>query len=275
MTIEELHLEEIRLLKELAAITEKENLRFYAAEGTLLGAIRHHGFIPWDDDIDVVMLREDFTRLMQVKPRGVDCHIMDMESKDYPWSFGKLTSERTSFKEPIIKKEMNDYGVYVDIFPLDVLPKNGARLLYARIRLLTKLHLYAYVYDFSNERLSGLSGFIRKYAGKIIRLIPEKRIKDRIRSLACSVHAEKGSTKGINFFSLYSIQREIVNLSDYDDYEMALFESVPVRVPKNCESTLEQIYGSDWRIPIKHEAHIHGEAKWLSETLRNRTLAGE
>lgn len=98
----------------------ENNLRYYVLGGTMLGAVRHEGFIPWDDDIDIGMPRSDYEKLINLLKSPVDNYVVESpynEAEDYVYSFSKLYDTRTSMTE-YLRKNVNR-GVYIDIFPLD------------------------------------------------------------------------------------------------------------------------------------------------------------
>lgn len=119
---------ELDLLAEFKRVCKKYNLRWYASSGTLLGAVRHKGFIPWDDDLDVCMPREDYELLTKKyafefkEPYFLQTPYSDSE---YCYSFAKLRNSNTSFpSEAFIESTMNQ-GIFFDIFPLDASSKQG------------------------------------------------------------------------------------------------------------------------------------------------------
>jgi len=97
------------------------NISYTMSGGTLLGAIRHQGFIPWDDDMDMQMLREDykkFTRLWNHKSSQHPYILINLESGNSPYSFGKIYDPRTIIQDDN-GRIINNLGVFIDIFPLD------------------------------------------------------------------------------------------------------------------------------------------------------------
>lgn len=127
----------ILMLKDFHDFCQKNEIKYYAGYGTLLGAVRHKGFIPWDDDLDVVMLRDDYDRfLMCAKEWNSEYKVKSFQDDEkYPYNFAKVYDKRTSLKEFL----WNDYdmGVYIDVFPLDEWPKDESVI--GKIRNIQKL----------------------------------------------------------------------------------------------------------------------------------------
>lgn len=119
------------LLRKLLAVCEKHHLKIWAEGGTLLGTIREHGYIPWDDDIDMAMLRDDFDRLVQIAPEEFS-HPFFFQygyTEDYyPLGYAKIRMDNTTAIEPERKFAQIHQGIFVDIFPLDGLPDNQNEL---------------------------------------------------------------------------------------------------------------------------------------------------
>lgn len=123
MTLEEVKLLELDALKFIDSVCKENGLIYFAAYGTLLGAIRHKGFIPWDDDIDIYMPRPDFIKFVEVINNYEHPYsIRSLNDKDYFHAFAKLSDDRTYLIEKQFKSKSRELGVYVDIFILDGLP---------------------------------------------------------------------------------------------------------------------------------------------------------
>lgn len=123
--IEELKRIQIGILKHLDAFCKENNLTYFMCGGTLLGAVRHKGFIPWDDDIDIMMKREDYDKLIELYPKNDNSNfnLFSYElDKSFPYPFAKMDDCRTIFEE-----EINDsykIGVNIDIFPIDYITED-------------------------------------------------------------------------------------------------------------------------------------------------------
>lgn len=138
---------ELGLLKAFIKCCEKLEIKYYLLGGTMLGAVRHRGFIPWDDDIDVAMLRGDYELFLaegqQYLPEYYFLQSLHSE-QDVLFDFAKIRDSRTTFIETSVKNANINHGVFLDIFPLDYYPDDPKeqkrfdrknRLLGLRIRL--------------------------------------------------------------------------------------------------------------------------------------------
>lgn len=121
-----IHQVELELLQEIERICEKNNIVYSIIGGTLLGAVRHGGFIPWDDDADVAMLRNEYDRFVQACSRDLDqerFYFQDMHcTPGYRWGYGKLRKKRTLFLRQGQEHMPYEQGIFVDIFPCDNVP---------------------------------------------------------------------------------------------------------------------------------------------------------
>lgn len=130
------------ILKVIINICEKQNIRYYAFGGTLLGAVRHKGFIPWDDDIDIAMPREDYDRFFQIAEQYLPPYyktLTPLNTPMYENNFNKIVDVRTTcIHRKLIEYPECDTGVYVDIMPYDGKPKD--KLFYFKIKILKSLN---------------------------------------------------------------------------------------------------------------------------------------
>lgn len=113
---------EIDLYLKFAEVCKKHGLKFWADGGTLLGAVRHNGFIPWDDDMDVIMPRVDYNKLMEIGPKEFsDPYFLQNPHTDpnYAYSFAKLRNSKTTVIPRVFQKAGFNHGIPIDIFPLD------------------------------------------------------------------------------------------------------------------------------------------------------------
>lgn len=125
-TLRRVQLEQLEIAKEIKRVCEKNGIKFFLDSGTLIGAIRHKGFIPWDDDLDIGMLRCDYDRFCEIAPRELDPRFVwqtwDNEA-GYPLPFGKVRKRGTVYLERN-SKPLSENGFFVDILPYDFTPVN-------------------------------------------------------------------------------------------------------------------------------------------------------
>ena len=126
----------LELLREFDRICVKHCIPYMLFAGTSLGAVRHGGFIPWDDDLDLILLREDYERFLAVAPGelGQEFFLQKEYSEHWPIFFSKLRKNGTACMEKFVPKDPEQHqGIYIDIFPADNLSDVGlvARLQFA------------------------------------------------------------------------------------------------------------------------------------------------
>ncbi|MBR5685846.1 MAG: LicD family protein [Muribaculaceae bacterium] len=112
----------LEMVTELDRICRKHSIPYFLYGGTLLGAIRHNGFIPWDDDLDVGLMRKDYLRLMKVLPDELPPHIAlqtNETDKNYFYFFAKLRDKRSFLDEGNYDRVFKERGIFIDIFPFD------------------------------------------------------------------------------------------------------------------------------------------------------------
>jgi lipopolysaccharide cholinephosphotransferase len=133
--LRDLQLVELSILREFIRVCEEHELRYYLAYGTLLGAVRHQGFIPWDDDIDVTMPRSDYNRFADISRSALrpgfrwQSYATDME---FPHLFAKLLKVDTLLRQWPSQHLNFQQSVYIDVFPLDGLAQSSRVALFQR-----------------------------------------------------------------------------------------------------------------------------------------------
>lgn len=124
-TLREVQLTQLSIAKEIKRICEKHNIDYFLDGGTMLGAVRHKGFIPWDDDMDIGMTRENYNRFIEVaKSELSEEYFLQTWETDqyYPMPFAKVRKNGTLFVENNFEKSKMHQGIYVDVFPYDYFP---------------------------------------------------------------------------------------------------------------------------------------------------------
>ena len=242
---------ELNLLKVFIDVCNKLKLRYYVIDGTLLGTVRHGGFIPWDDDIDVAMPREDYDVLVEKGNELIPDYLFFQSSHSdskLPMNFCKLRDSRTTFVEESIKHFDVNHGVYIDIFPLDYYPEKKYQQL-----------IFKYTNTVLNEVIN-----------KEFDLPPNKSIKSRIAialgSLLASDYKKAISKREKLFKSVKPSRylahycgawgdREIVPIEWYGEGVVLKFEDIEVVAPICYKKWLERVYG-DYMTPPPPEKRV-------------------
>lgn len=246
------------LLKTLAAFESfcnRYDLKYFAAGGTMLGAVRHHGFIPWDDDIDLYMLREDYDKLLQKKnelPQGYRLHSMEDEGFYVP--FSKFIDENTTLWET--KEVPYVIGVFLDIFPLDNSPsdlktakimRKKYQIYYWDIKRSERKYTFKKIYnDFVNYRSFKLL-FHSLYA-KLYLSNHKDKVKARFQKLKQKIITYPKSDKLICYDGQYQ-DKEIMMREWFSKIIRIPFENLYINVPSGYNEYLTQMYGNYMKLP--------------------------
>ena len=245
--VRRLQLYSLKVLKELKRVCEKNNLTYYLGEGTLLGAIRHQGFIPWDDDVDVIMPRESFDRFLALASEELASNYQLQyyhNIKNYWVQSPKVRMlDKTEFNQTNLLQFTENVGPYIDIFPLDYtdpslkkLEKQGNFIKRYRRMLFLKTG-FSRVKNFKQRLLKIYSHFLSV-----------QTIHKRINKMATKYNG--GSQEFItNFGSYYDVRYETFNASAFDETLMVPFEDELFPVPKDYDYILRTIYGDYLKLP--------------------------
>lgn len=220
----------------------EHNLTYYVSSGTMLGAARHQGMIPWDDDIDVIMPREDIKRLEQLMD-NTGRYVLESptgEARDYLYSCHKIYDTTTTLVENTRAKIKR--GIFLDIFPIDGMgnTEEEVQVHFNKIRRKLKL-LNAKAYGYNK-----LMSFWKKVAIFIFRFIPlnEKKLQKEVSELcqerSCSSYKLCGNPIGA-----YKT-KEIMPMSIYGKPTLYDFDGIKVYGVEHADEYLTRLYG-DWR----------------------------
>lgn len=250
---------ELDLIAELLRVCDKYQLPVYSCGGTTLGAVRHSGFVPWDDDVDMMMYRDDYEKLCRIsKQEFTEPYFFQTEDTD-PGSARGHAQLRNSSTTAILnaekeKKVRFNQGIFIDIFPLDNLQENTEdrkRFLESEDKL---LHL-------SHRLLKGPSCSEQSIQKKIKRIIYSmaqvlpigKWIYRSFEKQAQQYNGEE--TEYVGIVALGS-EKFVWPRKDIMNPVQMRFEMIDIPVPADYDRVLEKTYG-DWRTPVRGGA-LHG-----------------
>ena len=251
LEIDEIKKIELEILKTISEFCDSNHLKYYLTYGTLLGAVRHKGFIPWDDDIDINMPRNDYDRLQTLLKNqhflfNEYTELKTPDSKSYQYQFLKVFDNRTIVYEKNMKKKYKA-SVWIDIFPLDKLPEEKKKQNAFMSKLLKMRKYYFYTIE---KKFSGNSTFGNiKYS--IIKFImtPIYFLINQKKRIA--KYARKYINKNTKyvFFSLNGDSYKTIFEDNILEQTDIIFEDYKFTTFKNYDKVLTQLYGDYMQLP--------------------------
>lgn len=264
MNIRELQLATLKILQATVKFLEAEGLNYSISCGTLLGAIRHKGFIPWDDDIDISMPRADYNRLQAIlKQKGN--HLTDnmyfhsYEQKNLHLPFTKVYDYSVRAKDERYSDKYEKY-LWVDIFPIDNMPPSVAKT----TKLFQKIDFYRELLATKKKTLRTIKGPLAK-ARKVIQRtillpIPARFIAGRMVKLAERCNAVSSEFAGVVVWGIGPRERMPKTVFEY--YTTTEFEHLKFKCFKDYRNYLTYLYGDYMKLPPKSQRVTHHIEAW-------------
>lgn len=243
----------LRLLEEIDRFCQDNGITYYLTGGTLLGAVRHNGFIPWDDDIDIALRRSDYERLLaEFKSESGDVSILTYKNtKHFIWSAAKIVNNKTVLIENDVKKA--SIGLNLDMFPLD----NVAGDYESVKKYVSKVFKWKNVLTLKYLRLSSDRSLLKNIIvilGKILYLIPDKFIIGRIEKMSRRYENSNDSEFICNMSGAWGV-KEILRRADFDESVKHEFEGKQFSIPAGYDRILSSLYG-DYMTPPPKEKQV-------------------
>ena len=238
----------ISIMDELDAICERPGIESYIEYGTLIGAVRHHGFIPWDDDVDVWIPIEDYERLLDILKKESSYQVINhLSNNDWPRSFSKLSDPETLIVDTSDENRKScGRGVAVDLFPL-----------------FPCLNDEKWISNLVNERNAVISQFCMEKGVYLER----SGIKNKAKHFVCKTEKTFGKDLSYHRIKLLSLEKEIQTreylgcvISPYEARDIHRgelfassaymeFEGKEYKVPAGWDEILSSIYGDYMQLP--------------------------
>jgi lipopolysaccharide cholinephosphotransferase len=263
-----LQLKILEMVKYLDSFCKENKIEYFIAYGSCLGAVRHKGFIPWDDDFDIGMTLENYNKFIELCKTKLDTNkyfLQTLETEpNYYLSFAKLRDINTTLIEEKNKDIAITKGVYIDIFPIVGIPKGKVKKIFVKIN--RAFALSANVNVINNKFLHSIFKIILSIFGKarILKYCTKQMMKYR-----CDDCEEWCSIAGGEGFKINSTTKAIIGKTIY-----VPFEDTELPIPEKYDEYLRHIYGDYMQIPTteqikakEHTAYVldlnHSYAEYL------------
>lgn len=265
LSLDEIKEVELGILIDFDKFCKTNGLKYSLAEGTLLGGVRHRGFIPWDDDIDVLMLREDFDLFRKTYQSERYSIIQAPEDKCWPYSFIRLSDNRTIVKYNEFDDTNTYYqgGIWMDILPIDNFPDNDSKLRNREKVLFLLFKLYRAHKRKGFLRNSGVVNNITWLLAKIVSfLIPPRWLMNKAESLMCEYNKEK--TERMGTWTCYWHTPWKYPSRCFDCFDNIIFEGKKFMVIREYDIYLRCQYGEYMQLPpVEKRVATHGYKAYL------------
>jgi lipopolysaccharide cholinephosphotransferase len=236
---------ELDILKYIDGVCRENNIEYFLFGGSLLGAVREKGMIPWDDDIDIGLTRQNYNKLIDVlisKKNQRYKLLNNSVEKSYFYPFSKLIDSQTEMNEIGLKK-IDNYGVYVDIFAIDNLPDNNKE---REKRYKAQKRAQRYIFYWGMKKIEE-KNFIKKILKNIIKIYSNilgiRRILKKYDAI-CTKYDNTNSSYAISCWPIYKKNNEIQQMEDFlktMDFE---FDGIMVKILVNYDRFLTNLYGN-------------------------------
>lgn len=255
------------IMDDIDAFCRKHEITYFLGYGTLIGAVRHKGFIPWDDDIDILMKREDYQRFCSEYPQYehgnyklVDLHT----NKKWIKPFAKVCDTRTEINPLWLKNSTCRVGVSVDIFPLDEVAgeKEKRELLQKQEKMMMLLDLKVAK---AKPSMTMLKFLLKRILSVFVAMVPVNWYVTKMEKLATSYGGSSPKFMGEVAFP-FDKEKEIMPIEFFEGVTELSFEGRNYMAPVNYDAYLRHIFGEYMQLPPEEDRVGHHEEEptyWL------------
>lgn len=246
---------QLSMLNKIKEFCNENKIEFFLIGGTALGARRHEGFIPWDDDIDIGMRRQDYDKFVNLSHKLNDEEIFVQtpnSDANSPFAYTKVRKNNSIFLEYCNKNSKMHSGIYVDVFPFDFTSENQKKRKkhFTKSQFFLKLYIYRMVSDITQKPDSVklfMKQFLRKLIHLCMKLVKPNYILKKLENEMTKYNSSHDEYLMCLFFPEYMI--EFINVKDLYPLKLRKFENNYYYTPNKIEKYLETHYGDFMKLP--------------------------
>ena len=263
-SLEKVQQVQLEILLEFDRICKKNNINYQLFAGTLLGAIRHKGFIPWDDDIDVCLLRNDYERFLAVCEEELDPQYFLQTNKsdqNYIMQFAKIRKNNTVFLEKATANCHIHNGIYIDVFPLDgIRPNSFIGAMQQKLLLIIGRINLTRIKNLCTDTEMKLQKMIRLSFHYLMKLIPN-RLTNTLQKKVCCMFQDYKETEYVshltNGASSIRVKKYVMKKNEFYNTIEGEFEGHKFPIPVEYDKVLKKLYGDYKKHPPVEERMPH------------------
>lgn len=245
---------ELEMLDEIDRICKKYNISYFLDYGSALGAVRHKGFIPWDDDIDISMMRSDYNKFLSIFTKEVDNNKYFLQvyetEPNYHNFHAKIRRKNTIYPQGYTKN-FNERGIMLDIFPLDRVPDNEKE----RKKYIRRVRKYRKICAIVAADIR--KNLLKKTVIKILRFLPEEHYRKKYEKM-CNKYNDVETCCVTCFSDIYFLKRDICcEIKDILPTKTIEFEGKMYSIMANPNARLKSLYNDYMTLPPVEEQIPH------------------
>ena len=256
--VRKLQLVELEILKEINRICKNNNINYFLSGGTLLGSIRHKGFIPWDDDIDIAMTRKNYNKFIEACKKElddkyfIDCY---KTNKKCYIPFIKIKKKNTLYVENKYFDNYNEQNcIWVDVFPLDGARKKEDKITFRQHKISKYISTLITIKNGSNYYKNSM--IKKKIYGFFLKFVPMK-FMSFLYDKTLSWFDEDKVDYLVSFCTVYTLKQDTFNKKKLLPYNDVEFEGEKFMGIKGYDYYLTQMYGDYMTLPPKDQRNGH------------------
>lgn len=261
LTVDEIKEISLKILRDVHEFCVANNIRYSLAYGTLLGAVRHHGFIPWDDDIDIMMPRPDYNRFIQSYRNRDSFEVFAPELRNSYIAYARATETKCTVVHSPAKWAPVEGGIWIDIFPVDGLESVDLDITSKTDRLKElgqKVLIRRYREALKEGSLKNKTKYLLHYIKDTIKGDTLWKLLDKMNTIRCEV-GYNSRKRGI--YEIIYKKTNVLPANVFDNYTLVDFGKDKFMSVVDADSVLSGIYGDYMKLPpveervYKHSAH--------------------